>query len=56
MHYATPIRSPKDTGVVKCIRLLPGAGQWAEITLGLWQQVSGLQGYAPFTYRGLVGS
>ena len=40
--------------VVKFIRLLPRAGKWEEVSLGLRQQVSGLRGYAPFTYRGLI--
>ena len=39
---------------MKFIRLLPRAGKWAEVSLGLRQQVSGLRGYAPFTFRGLV--
>jgi hypothetical protein len=40
--------------VVKFIHLLPRAGPWTEICEGLRQQVTGLRGFAPFTYRGLV--
>jgi len=40
--------------VVKFIRILPRTGKWAEVTFGLRQLVTGLRGFAPFTYRGLV--
>ena len=39
---------------MKCIRLLPRVGRWAEISYGLRQLVTGQRAYAPFTYRGLV--
>ena len=41
---------PQSYWVVKFIRLLPRAGKWAEVSLGLRQQVSGLRGYTTFTY------
>jgi len=40
--------------VINCIRLLPRSGKSAEVSSGLRQQVRGLRGYGPFTYRGLV--
>ena len=40
--------------VIYCIRLLPRSGKWAEVSLGLRQQVRGLHGFGPFTSRGLV--
>jgi len=50
-------RPPKVTQshwVVQCIRLLPRTGRWTEVSFGLRQLVTGLRGFAPFTYRGLV--
>jgi len=40
--------------VVKFIRILPRTGKWTEVNLGLRQLVTGLLGFVPFTYRGLV--
>jgi len=57
LRYFNAVRYPQHVTqshwVVKFIRLLPRAGKWAEVSLGL-RQVSGLRGYAPFAYRGLV--
>jgi len=39
---------------MKFIRILPRTRQWTEVTLGVRQLVTGLQGFTPFTYRGLV--
>jgi len=58
LRYFNAARYPQHVTqshwVVKFIRLLPRAGKWAEVSLGLRQQVSGQRGYAPFTYPGLV--
>ena len=40
--------------MVKFIRILPRTRKWAEVSFGLRQLVTGLRGFAPFTYRGLV--
>ena len=49
-----PLRATQSHWVVKCIQLLPRAGRWTEVSYGLRQLVTGQQGCAPFTYRGLV--
>jgi len=49
-----PLRVTQSHWVVKCIRLLPRPGRWTEVSYGLRQLVTGQQGYAPFTYGGLV--
>jgi len=40
--------------VVECVRLLPRRCKWTEVSAELRHQVSGLSGYCPFSYRGLV--
>jgi len=58
LRYFNAARYPQHVTqshwVVKFIRLLPRAGKWAEVSLGLRHQVSELRGYAPFTYQGIV--
>jgi len=38
----------------ECIRFLPRRGKWIEVSAELRHLVSGLSGYWPFSYRGLV--
>jgi len=56
--YYNALRRPhkvtRGHWLVKCIRLLPRTGKWVGVSLGVRQQVTGLRGYGPFTYRGLV--
>jgi len=49
-----PLRVTQSHWMVKYIRLLPRVGRWVEVSYGLRRLVTGQQGYAPFTYRGLV--
>ena len=52
MRY--PHRFSQGHWAVDCIRLLPRRGKWTEVSAELRHLVSGLSGYCPFSYRGLV--
>jgi len=52
MRY--PQRISQGHWAAECIRHLPTRGKWTEVSAELRHLVSGLPGYCPFSYRGLV--
>jgi len=52
MRY--PHRISQGHWATECIRFLPRRGKWTEVSAELRHLVSGLPGYCPFSYRGLV--
>ena len=52
MRY--PHRISQGHWATECIQLLPRRGKWTELSAELRHVVSGLSGYCPFPYRGLV--
>ena len=49
-----PQKVTQSHWVIKCIRLLARTGRWTEVSFGFRQLVTGLRGFTPFRYRGLV--